>query len=362
MNEAAGKDAPSARALSFICLSLAFLVLSSPVWAWRQYRQYPLGADAMGIGFASVADAASETAMELNPAGLVQLQNTFSFYYEASGFVKIPDILAVTPQVAFDTIPFVAFHIPFDDFRLGVSMQTLDHSVYIENSYTVRAFKVSAAFPLFHGFSVGLGAGPVLAQEGDAHGWGGSGQLGVLWRLSDDLKLGFSVFSPVPIYWEENVQGLELYECTPWSMEAGLAFRMNPGFSWYASLEWMGIDQIDYVIAGSNQKPSFSDSVLLRLHPHLGIRFLEPLTGGHFSFGFAVDNAYHAQGAEPQYLLTAGVRAYGKNSVFRAALSDGFLLGMLIPSNVREAAMTLSLSVFAAPEPSPGRDVGIGME
>ncbi len=324
--------------LVFLCLFL------ETVFAWRPYSRFFPGAEANGIGNAFVGDASSELAAHYNPAGLAQLNKGFTLNYEVYTSVIINDLLAAPPDLTFDTFPFFSLFYRANQWRFSLGLAT-QFSSYGPNSLFTRSLKFSAAFPLLDNLSIGAGIGPVFLFEGDGRAFSWDFNLGILWRISPVLQWGTSFHSGFHVLWQSSILGSHLEEVYPWILESGISWKTGRYSFLYFGLDYIHLDAITYTLDAILDNPTFSNSLLHRLHPHLGFRFLEPRTGAHLSAGFMTDSDYYDNGAVTQYLLDLGIRFYGKRAVFNAALVDSLLLALFIPSNNHEEKFYFSVSV-----------------
>ncbi len=330
-----------------LLLPLFLFFLNAPaLFGWRNYNRFPLGADATGLGGAYVAEASDATALVLNPAGLPQLPESIVLQYEVFSSFEFADPLAWNVSIRFDTFPFFGVVVPAGKFRWGVSVATLYHSLLGGNDLAVRYLSGAAAYPVLDNLSVGVSVGPVLATESTGFGFSWAWTAGVLWKALDGWQFGASFRSPVGLDWSRTVKGGTLREVYPWNLDAGAAVRVAETVFLYGQLEWIAMDSVAYVLDGTDYAPSFGSNPFARLHPGLGVRFLESVTGAHLSFGWRMDSSYSPAGSVDQHLLTAGVRAYGKNLVFRASLEDALLIGLFYPGNVRHEKITASFSLI----------------
>lgn len=317
--------------------------VSGQLHSWRTYNQFSLGSEANGVGGAYVGDASSEFAIYYNPAGLVQLTNRLSFTYEIASAVWIPDILA-NIQVKFDYFPFFSVTGSVFDVKWGVSVTTLFHSVLQQNDLSVRSVNFSAAYPVLPNLSLGFGIGPVFATEPNGFGMSYAYNIGVLWKVIEPLQLGLCFHSPIDIVWSKTGSGGTLYETFPFIIDLGGMYRLNENVFLFGSFAYLNIDSIRYVLDGSDYSPKFDGNIFGRLHPHFGVQFLEERTGAHISLGVMMDSSYFDTGSYNQYLWTIGLRAYGKNLVFRASIIDALLFGLFNRYNVREEKINVSFS------------------
>lgn len=331
------------KGLIFLLSIVLAAAAANPLFSWRTYNQFSLGSEANGVGGAYVGDASSEFAIYYNPAGLVQLSN-LSFTYEIASTIEIVDILAWDLQVKFDYFPFFSMTGSVNEVKWGVSVTTLFHSVLQQNDLSVRSVNFSIAYPVFPNLSVGAGIGPVFATERNGFGMSYAWNIGLLWKVVEDLQLGICFHSPIDIQWSKTGTGGALYETFPLILDLGGMYRLNENVFLFGSLAWLNIDSIRYVLDGNDYSPKFDGNIFGRIHPHFGVQFLEEHTGAHVSVGVMMDSSYFDTGSYNQYFLTLGLRAYGKNLVFRASVIDSLLFGLMNRYNIREEKINLSFS------------------
>jgi hypothetical protein len=328
-------------------LSILILILfmcAGELYSWRTFNRAALGSDANGVGGAYVGDASSEFAIYYNPAGMVQLSSNLSFTYEISSRVRIADFLNWNVTVAFDYFPFFALSGSLNEWKWGVSVTTLFDSVVNKSSMSVRSINFTAAYPVLPNLSVGAGVGPVIASENTGYGFSYAYNIGLLWKVTEDLQLGLCFHSPVDLAWSITEKGGSLFETFPFLIDLGGMFRLNEKMFLFGSLEYVSIDTIRYVLDNIDYSPAFDGNLFGRLHPHFGLQFLEENTGAHISLGVLLDSSYYDTGSINQFRFTAGVRAYGKNLVFRASLIDSLLFGLFYRYNDHEEEINLSFS------------------
>ncbi len=318
--------------------------LSQPAYSWRSYDRFHVGAEADGVGSAFVGDASSEIAAHHNPAGLAQVDKSFSLNYEVYTSVIIDDLLATPPRLDFDSFSFFSLYSRVKQWHFSLSLNTLFNSFGTDQLYA-RGLKLSVAYPLFKNLSIGGGLGPVLLMESSGWGYAFHYNLGVLWQISPRLKWGLSFHSPFSTTWQQTVLGNQLSESFPWLLETGISWVVSPRSILYFSLDYTGIDTVSFVLDNVDSSPQFGGNIWYRLHPHIGYRFLEPRTGAHLSVGLQSDSDYYETGSVQQYQLSLGVRFYGKRAVFNASLIDSLLISLIYPENNHEEKMNFSVSV-----------------
>lgn len=324
-------------------LTLFFLLLSAPLFSWRSYNRFHTGAAANSIGGAFVADGNADITAHLNPAGLTQIEDPFSFSYEVSGSLFMPDIFAGNYYVELDYFPFFSFAATLGDWSVGASLSTLFDS-YGQTDLSVRLLSVSAAYPLSEKFSLGISLGPVFLKESTGNAVSFYGNIGALWALSKKLQLGISIQSPFQVNWNHPAYGSTLTERFPLIAEVGIAYEISKTVLGFFSLDYTSVEMISYTLNGEESLPNFSGDFFARVHPHFGIRFLEALTGAHLSAGFLIDSSYSNLGSENQYRLTAGIRFFGKRAIFDASVIDSLLLSWMVPYSDYEEEFNVSLS------------------
>lgn len=328
-------------------LTAVLVLIASTGYGWRSFSRFLLGAEANGVGGAYVADASSEIAMNYNPAGLVQIDKTFSVNYEVSSAIEVGNILStglLKDILNMDYFPFFSAMYSAGKWKFGTSLSTRFCLYTTGDDLNVRSWKFTAAYPILDNLSVGFGIGPVFALEGDSRGYSFDWNLGVLWKPAPRLQLGAALQSPIDVNWTIASVGASLYEHYPLIAEAGLDWAVSPLSYLFFSLEYVDMDSVKYVVNGTDDSPVFGANVFARLHPHAGIRFLERFTGAHISFGMMIDSAYFDGGSYNLYLLTAGVRAYGRNAVFNFSLIDSLLFGLVAPYSPHEEKFDASFS------------------
>ena len=329
--------------MNIIRIVLFLLVFCQTAYCWRSFNVFQLGAEANGIGGAYVGEASSEIAIHHNPAGIVQMSSNLSFTYEVFGSLIIQNLLEMKFNLKMDYFPFVALVGKLDNWRFGVSLSTLFDGSAIDR-LSIRSMKFTAAYPIFNNLSLGIGLGPVFAFEGNSWGISFAYNIGVLWKALPELQLGLTFHSPLDVEWNQPAIGYSLHESYPFRIELGAAYAIAPTINAYASLEYIDIDRIRYILNGSDASPQFDANLLSRLHPHIGVRILEEFTGAHLSFGLMTDSSYYATGSANQYLVTVGVRAYGKKVVFNASFIDSLLFSLINSDNSREEKLNISVS------------------
>lgn len=193
--------------------------------------------------------------------------------------------------------------------------------------------------------SLGAGVGPVLAIENSTYGLSYAYNAGVLWKPTDVLQIGLCFESPINMSWSTSATGITLNETYPFIIDLGGQYAFTETFFGFLGLDYTGIDSIRYILNGVDYSPQFNDgNPFSRIHPHVGIQFLEEYTGAHISLGFMMDSSYYDTGSINQYLITAGVRAYGKNLIFRASLIDALIIGLFYPGNVRDERINVEFN------------------
>ncbi len=340
--------------MKHILIAGLFCILSiNFAYGWRPYNRFRLGSFANSIGAAYTAYAESEIAVHHNPAGLVQIQSGWGISYEVYANVVIPDILQGNYiRINMDYFPFFGLIYGRNKMRFGLSVSTIFDSYFL-NDLHVRSVKLSFAYPVLDNLAVGGGAGPVIATEGDGRGFAFAYNIGILWKISQRVQTGLVFHSPFFIEWQNSVSGFSLRENYPMIIEGGIALELSERVLLFAGLEFINIDSITYELNNQNRSPEFDNNLLSRIHPRIGIEFSEPIIGARLSFGFMTDSSYHTRGGQNQYLLTAGVKAYGRrgngNIIFSGSIVDSLLLSLINPDNTREVKITMSLS-FRIPD------------
>jgi len=330
---------------------IIFLIIPTLFYGWRSYIRSHIGSDANGIGGAYVGDATSELALFYNPAGLVQLkgeneEQNFFFLYEVSASLLLYSYLSWDPAFKFDTFPFLAIAYTGLNWKMGLSIASSFESESRLNDFRVRDLFFSISIPIENDISIGFGAGPIFAIENTTTGYSFSYNIGILWNIEKDLKFGLCFHSPFAIQWNNTEAGNSLYESFPFLLETGLAYQLSEVAILFTSLDYIDIDSIRYVLDEKDYSPTFDQNLFARVHPHIGIRFLEENTGAHISAGFMMDSSYYDNGSINQYLITLGVRAYGKNMIFRASLIDALLIGLFYRGNVKNERINISFGFY----------------
>jgi hypothetical protein len=319
------------------------ILLGSTGHSWRAIGKYFLGSEANGIGGAYSGYADSELAVHYNPAGLVQMKGKWTFMFEVSTGIYTYDLLAANFKLIPDFFPFFSTVVSVDGLKLGLSLTTLFDGYTLESLY-VRTLKVTAAFPIFDNLAIGAGIGPVFASESSGIGYGWSANIGVLWKLSDAFQLGVCFHTPVPVEWSNPIAGSSLSEVYPATLDAGISWNVSQSAILFFSLEYTLIDGIKYILNGEDRSPVFDSNLFSRLHPHIGVRFLEAFSGAHISLGMMIDSDYYETGGINQYLITFGVRAFGRNTVFHASLIDALLFSIFYPYNSTEERVNIGVT------------------
>jgi hypothetical protein len=63
------------------------------------------------------------------------------------------------------------------------------------------------------------------------------------------------------------------------------------------------------------------------------------------SFGLMLDSDYHENGSYNLFLVTVGVRAYGRNTIFNASIVDSLLIGMFTQYTTHHEKIDGSFSI-----------------
>ncbi len=339
---------------------ISFLITAdAKLFGWRSFSRYNLGADADGVGGAYVGDSSSEIAMNYNPAGLVQLDNNWIdsrlttkspsnhncfLMYEVSSSVRILDILAWNVSFKFNYFPFFGIAYSLGKIKVGASVSTVFDSDGILSDLSVRSVKATFAYPLLDNLAIGFGIGPVIATESSGSGYSYDYNIGLLWKAFDKIQFGINYNSPINITWTKTIAGTSLKENYPFIAEIGMSYLVNDRLFFYSDFDYTDIDSIKYILDGNDYSPHFDNNIFSRLHPHLGIRFLEENTGAHISLGFMFNSSYYESGSVNQYLITAGIRAYGQNVIYRASIIDSLLFGLFYPDNIPNEQINVSFS------------------
>jgi hypothetical protein len=335
---------------AFILLLL--LVPPAEVFSWRAFSRFPIGADANGVGDAYVGDASDDTAAFYNPAGLVQCTNKLDMNWDATTGIAIQNVFdQINVRLdRLDTFSFFGLTTYLGDWHFATALSTEFFSSFNNaTALSMRVGSVCASYPILSNLSIGIGIGPVFGFEGtttSAGGWGISWawNAGVLWKPTDELQFGACYHSGFDMNWYEPVGLVSLDETYPALFEAGGVWKMSKRLFLDFGADWLFVDEIRYIDNGVDDSPKFGNNLFTWLHPHIGIRFLEPVTGAHLSVGFMTDNSLFDGGNVPQYLLTAGFRFYGRNVVFSGSLIDAVLIGMVYSGNAPDERINVEIS------------------
>ncbi|OHD56246.1 MAG: hypothetical protein A2Y33_00310 [Spirochaetes bacterium GWF1_51_8] len=323
-------------------LGIMFLTVSD-LSAWRAIGRYSLGSEANGIGGAYVGFAETELSVHYNPAGIAQIAGQWEFMYEVSTGIQSENLLNFNLKFYPDIFPFFSTVVSAGDLRLALSWSTLFDG-YSHDSILVRSLKVTVAYPILKNLSVGAGFGPVFAFESSGIAYGWSANFGVLWKITEDFQIGACFHTAIAVNWVNPVSGSSLSETYPAVFDIGISWKAANTAILFASMEYIDITGIKYILNGVDHSPVFDSNLFSRLHPHLGVRFLEAFTGAHLSLGFMIDSEYFETGGINQYLFTIGVRAFAKNAVFHASIIDALLFSIFYPYNSSEERINIGVT------------------
>ncbi len=332
----------------YVLLMIILLFLSGSIYGWRSYSISLPGSDVNGVATATVGEAEGAMTIRVNPAGLVQTGEML-FSYDFSSSLIIRDLFIGDWKIAFDTFPFLGWVGHVGNFPLGISLETLFEHNYINQPLQVRALRVSTALAILPNFSIGLAVGPLVGLEGGGWAVGWNVRAGLLWKPVQQVQLGLSFNTPFQLNWNQPISGATLSEDYPLLLEGGLVWQIRRRLRLYASLEYVGVSGIRYILDEVDRSPMLNAQWENSLHPKIGVRFVDPLFGSLLSFGMMTASEYYGSGGQTQYLLTAGIRANASWTVITASLVDSYLLKWVATENTGEEKIHIGIS-FAIPD------------
>lgn len=179
-----GKIKMKARHILFVCLFTA--LQAGAAHAQLDTSKLEVGARQMGMGSAAVGEASDINAMYWNPAGLIQLSGTY--------IATMRQVLFQPLNIPYDYLAF-ARKLPSGD-AYGVYLSRMDASGELGFSWKEDKYFFSYAYDFEdeEGLSIGLNAKyyrtVAVWAGGNGKGDGYGADLGILYRVSPQLKLG----------------------------------------------------------------------------------------------------------------------------------------------------------------------------
>ncbi len=328
---------------------IVFIFLFNSSYSWRSFQRFYAGAEEIGIGCAGVSDTGAESGIIYNLASITTLYSTnrnFIFSYEVFTTFKLIDILALKVDFDFDIFPFICFIYPEKDWGLSLSIENLFHSPETTTELYIRFIKVGFSYKILENLSIGIGCGPVLANENNGNAISFAYQAGILFKPLEKLHLGLSFLSPVEINWHTTPYGEKLKETYPMELNIGASYHILKEAILYFSMENSFLNQIKFIVDEKDTSPEWTKNGFLYLKPAIGLRFLERLTGGHLSIGVFMDYNATEYSVNPQYNITFGFRGYGKNFKYNLSFTDGFIIGLFYDKNIPNENININLSFY----------------
>ncbi len=324
---------------------LIFIFLVTPLFAIRNFERFYCGAENIGVGNANISEVSENSAIN-NPSIIPALYSTnknFIFSYEVFSTFKIVDILALNFRYDFDIFPFFSIIIPKESYGFAISLENIYYSP--DSTFDLKFIKISLGYLISKNISVGISPGVLVGLENNGNGLSYGLQLSATWKLTENIQLGGYYLYLDQLEWNITPYGEKLREKFPDEINLGLTYKINKDAFFYFSIANSFYNQSTFILDEKVLTPSWNSNFIY-LKPFLGFRFLERITGGHFSLGCYLDYFITDSGILPQYRLTFGFRGYAKRLKYNISFTDSYIISLFYKENIPRENININFSFF----------------
>lgn len=277
------------------------------------YDFFPVGSKGLSVGgaFSSIADDSG--AFYYNPAGLFQLgKKTLS--YQLLSTLKVDRLFDTGLKLDWEYFPLLSFSSPIEKNKSswGFSLSTIYKHMF--ESYLVKKLGLSFSYKVNDSFALGMNMGLALGHQEDNWGFGFYWDLGLLVRISSNLKFGTIFRSKIKMSWDELRGDYGVRETLPWSMQGGFSYSVGKRLIISAELEYQSEDSIVYSSDNPSSNLNLAGGMFKTIHPHLGVQFMGVATGAQLRFGFMTMGNRSLTKIDTDPLLTFGIGAYSSQN------------------------------------------------
>lgn len=319
------------------------LFLNSMLFAqWRGYDVYRCGAKGLAMGGAFTAVADDVSSIYFNPAGLIQMTD-FSIFYTMDAQLKIHSLMrTIRPElkITYKVPALVGFVYPLKD-RFSTTTGFAIYSIFQRKiPYEFATYKFAPLFSteIMRRLAIGVTPGLIYSTyigTGAKGAWGFNIQLGILYKILQDIRVGLNYSSKIILKWQENKK-----ETLPDILTIGTSFLITGKLIGGIDIEYQNWKSVSYIVDNREVAPisQIETGLFKTVHPHIGVMFLEEKTGAHMRTGFFTDTFIeYVQNRvlmQTQLLWSIGLGAYAFEIVkIEAVLVDSYLMHFINNSN-----------------------------
>lgn len=300
---------------------------------WFPYDVFPVGVKNLSLGGAFVSLADDASAVAVNPAGLVQLEQGV-FSYQLLSQVKLQRLVDSSIKLDWEFLPLVACVFPVEEGSVhgALSLSTLFRS--LSGRYGVHVLGASVSWKILPRLAWGNTVGLAIGSADDEYAYGLFWQTGLLAPVSDRVRLGLVARFPVALEWDALRGDTSVRERLPLTLQGGVAWKTSETSILSAELEFIDVAGIRYSSFEGAANPAQPTGLFRNVHPHVGFQFLHRPTGAELRFGFMTFTHSAAGSVESQPALTLGLGAW-TSKFFRIdfALLDTLIFDIFTRTN-----------------------------
>ncbi len=325
-----------------IIVFLAVLIMPISICANRvSHDFFPVGSKGLSVGGAFTSIADDSGAFYYNPAGLFQLEKK-TLSYQLFSALKIEHVFDTGLKLDWAYFPLLSFSFPIEAGKSswGFYLSTIYKHMF--DSYMVQNLGLNFSYKLNDYLALGINAGLALGSQDDNWGFGFYWNLGVLSRLTKNLKFGVVFRSKIKMSWDELLGDYGVKETLPWSIQGGFSYSLDKRFVFSAELEYQAESSTTYSSDNSSVNLDLEGGMFKTIHPHLGVQFLSVATGAQVRVGFMTMGNRSINKIDTEPLLTFGIGAYSwRNFKIDFCLLDSLILD-IFTRTIRYERVTIS--------------------
>jgi len=343
-----------------ICIFGFFIFLTYVKGVFRPYEMGLIGAFPAAGGEAETALADDLTAVYYNPAGIVQITNVVIHYTLGANFIIRQDPAELfggerIRKLSFTESSLLGVAFPIRKGRIGFAFSGfLVYQNLASKESPVEMYRIGPTVSFLVGYRafLGLGAGILIAGNRKLRktGIGASLEAGLIYRIQERLRLGFSANIPTVVTWP-NGYGSEgsLKEKPPLRISLGFSYAVSPNFFVLLDFEYQSWDRVRWAPDNKSDDPELEGGFGKTIIPHLGFDYVHQKTGLRARVGYMARPLTEVTittklKTSVQHLLTMGIEARTAGGIFaRAAFIDSFLLGLIFKNERIQERIIISV-------------------
>jgi hypothetical protein len=309
-------------------------LFAAPLMAdWYPSDPFAPGVKAMSLGGAFVSLADDASAVHANPAGLIQLDKAV-FTWQLLSQIQVQRLVDTSIRLDWEYFPLVAACFPIEDGRINAALSWTTYWRSISGKYSVHILGASASWKVLPWLSWGNTIGLAIGLTDDQTAVGLFWQTGFLAPISKRIRLGLVLRMPVSLEWDALRGDTGVSERLPFTMQAGLAWRLDKTSILSFDLEFVDVAGIRYVSDAGRANPEQPTGLFRNLHPHIGFQTLLTSIGAEFRCGLMTFTHNANNSSDSQPALTLGIGAW-TSQFFRIdfALQDTLIFDIFTRTN-----------------------------